>query len=261
MSDKTKTSTGLDSTGDYSTGYYSTGNYSTGKQSTGHWSTGHRSTGNSSTGDHSTGHCSTGEYSTGDCSTGDYSTGTRSTGYHSTGDYSTGDWSISNYSTGHFSTIDYSGFGAFDKPCTPEEWDSADKPEFIYFSLTEWVDAERMTDDEKGKNPSYKTTGGFIRVKKSQDAWREAWNEATEEDKELLFKLPNFDAEVFKKISGIDVREYANARQELIARVKELRELLENLESALAVQETKLSGMLTKSEEIKQLIKTLESQV
>ena len=59
------------------------------------------------------------------------------TGYYSTGNYSTGNWSISDYSTGHFSTIDYSGFGAFNKPCTVEEWDDAEKPAFIYFKTTE----------------------------------------------------------------------------------------------------------------------------
>ena len=43
----------------------------------------------------------------------------------SIGYQSTGNWSISNFSTGHFSTEDYSGFGAFNKPCTPEEWNRA----------------------------------------------------------------------------------------------------------------------------------------
>ena len=207
-------------TGDYSTGYWSTGDYSTGN-----WSTGDRSTGNRSTGDHSTGHCSTGHcstghwstgdrstgnYTTGDLSTGGYSTGNRSTGNRSTGDYSTGDhstghWSISNYSTGHFSTEDYAGFGAFNKPCTPDEWANADKPNWLYFDLTEWVSTDNMSDQEKEDNPSYKTTEGYLRVYGYQEAFQRSYNAATREDQLNIKELPNFDADVFFEISGIRI--------------------------------------------------------
>jgi hypothetical protein len=207
-------STGYRSTGDRSTGYRSTGDYSTGyrstgDQSTGNWSTGYWSTGYRSTGDQSTGNWSTGYWSTGDRSTGDYSTGNWSTGYRSTGNGSTGDWSTSDYSTGHFSTIDDTGFGAFNKPCSREEWENAKKPEFIYFNLTEWVPEEEMSDQDKEDFGSHKTTGGYLKALDYSDAWAKAWNGATEEDKELLCKLPNFDADVFKKISGIDVNAQA----------------------------------------------------
>ncbi len=185
----------------------STGNCSTGYYSTGNWSTGYCSTGNCSTGDYSTGNWSTGYRSTGNWSTGYCSTGDRSTGNFSTGHYSTGNWSISNYSTGHFSTEDYSGFGAFDKPCTIEEWSAVYKPYWIYFSLTEWVDKEDMNDKEKEDNPSYKTTGGYLRVYGYQEAWRKAYDSATREEQLKIKDLPNFDKDKFKQISGIDIDE------------------------------------------------------
>ena len=182
------------------------------KSNTGDYSTGDWSTGNRSTGDHSTGHCSTGDRSTGYWSTGHYSTGDRSTGNRSTGDrstghYSTGDWSISNYSTGHFSTEDYSGYGAFDKPCTIDEWNNAYKPGWIYFSLTEWVYKEDMNDKEKEDNPSYKTTGGYLRVYGYQEAWRKSYDSVTREEQLKIKDLPNFDKDKFKQISGIDIDE------------------------------------------------------
>ena len=180
---------------------------STGNCSTGDYSTGDCSTGDCSTGYRSTGDCSTGCYSTGYRSTGDCSTGYRSTGDWSTGKRSTGDWSISKYSTGHFSTIDDSGFSAFDKPCTRDEWNTAEKPGFIYFNLTKWVSESDMTDKEKEDNPSYKTTKGYLKVYDYQEAWKIAYDEASKEDIELLKALPNFDAEVFEKISGIDVND------------------------------------------------------
>jgi hypothetical protein len=135
------------------------------------------------------------------------STGYRSTGRYSTGDYSTGDWSISNYSTGHFSTIDYSGFGAFNEPCTPEEWEAAEKPDFLYFSLIEWIDESEMSEEEKEAHPSYKTTGGYLKVYEYKEAFMKSWDNAPVEDREKLFKLPNFKPGVFYQISGIDVTE------------------------------------------------------
>ena len=169
--------------------------------------TGNGSTGDKSTGDWSTGNGSTGNGSTGNGSTGNWSTGNRSTGNGSTGNGSTGNWSISDYSTGHFSTIDYSGFGAFNKPCTPKDWEEAIKPNFISLDMTKWIKREDMTEIEKKDNPKCETTGGYLKVLDYKEAWAESWENATEEDKELLYNLPNFDKEVFKEISGIDIEE------------------------------------------------------
>ena len=163
------------------------------------------STGNYSTGDCSTGNYSTGDFSTGHYSTGDYSTGYRSTGDHSTGYRSTGNWSISNYSSGHFSTEDYTGFGCFDEPCSVEEWNKAHKPYFLFFNLTEWIKSDEMTDEEKSNNPSHKTTGGYLKVYDYKEAFKKSWYNADKEDRIRIKELPNFNAEKFKEISGIDV--------------------------------------------------------
>ena len=194
------------STGDRSTGNWSTGDRSTGSWSTGSWSTGNRSTGNWSTGTWSTGDMSTGYNSTGYNSTGDNSTGNWSTGNLSTGNMSTGSWSISSWSTGHFSTEDYGGFGAFNKPCTPEEWNNAIKPNFLYsVSPTRWIPECEMTDKEKENNPSFKTTGGYLKTVTMKESWAEAWANKGKDDEAQLRALPNFDAKVFEEISGIDV--------------------------------------------------------
>jgi hypothetical protein len=214
-----KTSTGYCSTGKHSTGDFSTGNHSTGDFSTGFHSTGYCSTGNCSAG-----YCSTGNRSTGDHSTGNYSTGNHSTGDFSTGNHSTGDFSISDYSTGHFSTVDCSGFGAFNKPCTLEEWENAKKPELLKLVMTEWIHHYDMSSTEKEENLEYETTGGYLRVYSYKEAWRNSWDNATDEDKELLYALPNFDKEVFKEISGIDLDEDEDTAKELT--ITELEEKL-----------------------------------
>ena len=187
------------------TGHKSTGDWSTGDRSTADRSTGHQSTGYGSTGDQSTGYGSTGDQSTGDRSTGDQSTGYGSTGYGSAGYRSTGNWSISSYSTGHFSTEDYAGFGAFNKTCTPDEWANAYRPDWLYFHLTEWVSDSGMSDQEKEDNPSYKTTGGYLRVYGYQEAFQKSYNAANREEQLKIKELPNFDADVFFEISGIRI--------------------------------------------------------
>jgi len=194
-----KNNTGYHSTGYRSTGDWSTGDYSAGDGSTGYRSTGNYSTGSYSTGSYSTGYRSTGGYSTGDCSTGNWSTGYRSTG----------NWSTTDRDTGHFNTINPTEINVFNKPCSIEVWNNADKPDFLYFRLTEWVYETDMTEQEKEDNPTYETTGGYLKRYNYKEAFQKSYNEASDEDKALLLELPNFDAEVFKEISGIDVTDKA----------------------------------------------------
>ena len=176
-----------------------------------------------STGNGSTGSCSTGKWSTGNCSTGNGSTGSCSTG-----NGSTGNWSISDHSTGHFSTIDYLGFSTFNKPCTTGEWSDSIKPDFLYkVNVSLWVSESNMSLEEKRDNPFYETTEGYLKVIPYKEAWKIAWEGASEDDKELLYKLPNFNAEVFKEISGIDINEDKKVTIELTqAQLDKIKHLL-----------------------------------
>jgi hypothetical protein len=184
-----------------STGGRSTGNHSTGNHSTGNHSTGNRSTGNCSTGDCSTGNCSTGNYSTGNRSTGNCSTGDRSTG-----DCSTGDCSTSNNSTGHFSTIDGQP-SFFDKPFNGT-WAEANKLiPYVHLKLGPyWVDSNEMTEQQKADHPSHEATGGVLLsyAHTYHQAWAIAWAEMDQKTRDRFLNLPNFDAEKFQQITGID---------------------------------------------------------
>ncbi len=62
-----------------------------------------------------------------------------------------------------------------------------------------------MTDEEKEKHPEYKTTRGYL---KPVDIWKDAvdkWKKLTEKEKAVVMSIPNFDKEIFKEITGIDV--------------------------------------------------------
>jgi len=65
-----------------------------------------------------------------------------------------------------------------------------------------------MTDGEKKKYPSYKTTEGFLRAYEYQEAFKIAFDKATVEDIELTLELPNFNYEIFEQISGISKQDF-----------------------------------------------------
>jgi len=63
-----------------------------------------------------------------------------------------------------------------------------------------------MTDKEKADNKDAFITDGYLKTVSYKDAWRIAYDSATEEDIKLLKALPNFDANVFEKITGIRLK-------------------------------------------------------
>jgi len=91
----------------------------------------------------------------------------------------------------------------FNKTTKRADWDSADKPCWIYVKLTEWVSDEDMTDKEKEAYPSYVTTMGYLKCYSDlHHAYVESWEKASKEDKLKTFKLPNYDEDIFKEIFG-----------------------------------------------------------
>ena len=73
--------------------------------------------------------------------------------------------------------------------------------------LTEWISEEDMTDKEKEKYGTYKTTGWYLRYRTFQEACLLWWSEITEEEKNKFLTLPWFDAEIFKEVTGIDTNQ------------------------------------------------------
>ena len=206
--------TGLCNTGDWNTGNWNTGDYNTGNRNTGNrntsnWNTGDWNTGNWNTGDYNTGNRNTGNWNTGNWNTGNRNTGDYNTGNRNTGDWNTGDWNKTNYSTGLFNTKEQKIY-IFDKPSnwTLNDWFKSSVRSILNwnFELTVWIYEENMTKEEKKENPTYKTTGGYLKKFTFEEACKNMWNCLTEEEKNIVMtKLPNFDKDIFKEITGIEV--------------------------------------------------------
>ena len=162
-----------------------------------------RNTGNCNTGDCNTGNCNAGDRNTGNWNAGDCNAGDRNTGDCNTGDRNTGNWNAGDCNAGCFNTKT-PAITMFNKPIDVNIEDIA-FPDFLYFELTKLVYKEEATGEEKEiYEKEIKTFGYFLKKLEYKEAFRLAWDKASPEEHKKLLKLPNWDNEIFKEISGID---------------------------------------------------------
>ena len=70
------------------------------------------------------------------------------------------------------------------------------------FILTEWV---FYTEDEKKNSPIRQAIGGYLKSYTFKEACANWWKNMSGEDKALIQHIPNFNKEIFKEITGIDL--------------------------------------------------------
>ena len=63
-----------------------------------------------------------------------------------------------------------------------------------------------MTDEEKKDDPNFFVRQGYLKTFTYEEAWANYWRDSNEDEKQKVLNLPNFDAKVFKDITGIDVK-------------------------------------------------------
>ena len=142
--------------------------------------------------------------------TGQCNTGINNSGHRNNGHRNSGDWNKCNHSTGCFNTKEQTIY-FFNKP---SEWTYSDwvrsKARRIMLTMPatlNYVSYREMTDEEKKAYPEAKTTGGYLQKVDTEKAATEWWKWLNAEDKKEIKALPNFDSEIFKEITGIDVDE------------------------------------------------------
>jgi hypothetical protein len=150
-----------------------------------------------------TGIFNTGYYNTGDRNTGHYNTGDRNTG-----DRNTGIFNACNCSAGLFNTRERT-LTMFNKD-SEMTWDEFIDSEYYYaiysspFNLTEWI---YYTEEEKKNSPIRQAIGGYLKKYTFKEACKNWWDNMTDENKDIIQSIPNFDKEIFKEITGIEVQE------------------------------------------------------
>ena len=161
---------------------------------------GNRNTGNRNTGDWNTGNRNTGNRNTGDWNTGDWNTG----------DWNTGNWNTGNWNTGNFSTITPK-IDLFEKPSglTGEEVRAIKGIQVLNWNYENnwWIYSENMSEGEKAAHPEHEALGGYLKSVPFKDACRLMWEKLTSDEKQAVKDIPNFDADIFYRITGIEVRD------------------------------------------------------
>ena len=115
----------------------------------------------------------------------------------------------------------------FNKP-TDLTWDEIDHPDFYEFCLTKWIPESEMTEEEKKADPQFFVREGYLKVFDYKEAWANFWRDTDEDNRKKFLNLPNFDADVFLEITGIDVRE-GDKKKELLSKAQELIDKAEEL--------------------------------
>ena len=162
------------------------------------------------TGKDNTGKKNTGDRNAGNRNTGDWNTGNRNTGNRNTGNRNTGDWNSVDFSTGCFNTKEEK-IRLFNKRSnwTYRDWRYSSARDLMCdcpYTKTVWINEKYMTDSEKEENPTWKCSGGYLKINEVTDEDRQAWwDNLDDEEQEEIKSLPNFDKEIFKEITGIEV--------------------------------------------------------
>lgn len=158
-----------------------------------------------------TGKDCTGNRNSGNCNSGNWNSGNWNSGDWNSGDCNSGNWNKTNYSNGCFNTIKPK-IKLFNKESdlTYNDWvlsDARDLLNKIPTEILKWVWFDNMTEEEKEANPNAKDTDGYLKIMEPHECAQDWWNKLKDADKKIILGIPNFDREIFKEITGIDVEE------------------------------------------------------
>ena len=71
------------------------------------------------------------------------------------------------------------------------------------YNLTKWIE---YTAEEKAQDEKKVSRGGYLQTYSYQEACKNWWENMTKENRKIIMSIPNFDADIFKEITGIEVK-------------------------------------------------------
>ena len=190
--------------GNRNSGDCNSGNWNSGDWNSGDWNSGNRNSGNRNSGDRNSGNRNSGDRNSGNCNSGNWNSGDCNSGNRNSGD-----WNATSFSNGCFNTVSPKIY-MFNKPTdwTFEQWFNCRARRLlneIDDCPLEYVYLSDMTDEEKAAHPEAETTGGYLKERTTADNARKWWAGLSADDRNVILSLPNFDAAIFREITGIDV--------------------------------------------------------
>ena len=186
-----------------------TGKGCTGLCNSGDCNSGDCNSGNRNSGNRNSGNRNSGDCNSGDCNSGNRNSGNRNSGNRNSGDWNSGDWNKCSFSNGCFNTVSPKIY-LFNKPSewTYQDWLNSEARYLlnqIPGDVLEYIYLSDMTDEEKAEHPEAETTGGYLKILDNSECAVIWWRGLSDRQKAVITAIPNFDKEIFKQITGIDV--------------------------------------------------------
>ena len=151
----------------------------------------------------------TGYGNSGNCNSGNWNSGNWNSGNCNSGNWNSGNWNSTDYSSGFFNSKPCDII-IFNKPCGLSREELLNnigiKAMNRKYENNWWIYSNNMTEEEKETHPEHETTGGYIKTIPFKDACKLMWSNLTDDEKDAVKELPNFDANVFEEITGIKVK-------------------------------------------------------
>ena len=200
---------GYSNSGYGNSGYSNSGYGNSGYRNSGYGNSGYGNSGDRNSGYSNSGYGNSGNGNSGDRNSGYGNSGDSNSGNRNSGDRCTGDFNISDNETGCFCTEQHK-IRIFDIETymTLDQWRNSKACRLlrrINYIPCEWVWEDAMYEEEKESHPSYKTTGGYLKKNDLSKVNQEWWEKLTDDEKQIIKDIPNFDSEKFKMIMGIEV--------------------------------------------------------
>ena len=190
--------------GDMNSGNMNSGDMNSGDMNSGDMNSGDMNSGNMNSGNRNSGYMNSGYWNSGDRNSGDRNSGYWNSGYWNSGDRNSGDrnsgngnsgdWNSCNNSCGVFCNQEDMNIRIFNKP---SGMSLRDFRRSQYYDALVSVPLELTRWDEESKT---------LKERSYKEACAIWWNALTEENKEIIQQIPNFDPEIFFDITGIDLR-------------------------------------------------------
>lgn len=204
--------TGLFNTGNANSGHYNSGSKNSGNRNSGSYNSGDENSGVHNSGCVNSGARNSGNFNTGDCNNGTknsgyYNNGNNNSGIYNNGNYNTGVANCCDNSNGVFCNVEDKNIRIFNKPSGMSLSDFYNSRYYdallsVSFRLTEWVE---YTNEEKKESKEKELIGGYLKTYSYKEAWNNWWNKLSDENKEIIMDIPNFDKNVFEDITGIKI--------------------------------------------------------
>jgi len=77
----------------------------------------------------------------------------------------------------------------------------------IDMNASKWIWGKDMTDEEKAAHPEHQTTGGYLEKLDTSECAQIWWNGLSDRQRNIIKAIPNFDPEIFRKITGIRIED------------------------------------------------------